>query len=168
MGPFEEWWTKFLARVPHDYQGERISFFTPRQIGEYRNSGPPAMAYEIGDDRFETNTGARMGPRAAAQGKGDPLFIAATTINIHVLGNDPDDTHELRRMAIAALWDIGHQSYRLAGGTWNTGDVQSNGFAYVLGLTLDIPITRDPEAIVVVTGFEPNDASIQKLGDNAP
>lgn len=164
MGPFDEWLTKVKARMGPSFGGQKILYFDfgAQQLAMYLNSRPPAIAFELGDDRFTTDTGARRGANSV---EADPLYIADTTVTVHVLGQDADETHELRRAMIAALWDIGHQSYRLSVGTWNTGNVQSNGTAYLFPVMLRIPITRDPEGKAVITDFTPNDFDIQQPGD---
>lgn len=166
--PFAEWWEKIQARLGNSFEGEALLYFSDNQLGEHKASRPPSIAYELGADDYTSNgTGARRGPNARPIA--DTLYINETQLVFHVWGKDPDQTHEMRRALIAALWDIGHQSYRPSNGTWNTREVDGLGSTYVFSVTLRIPITRDPETTAVITGFDQSDYGIQPLatGDDS-
>jgi hypothetical protein len=161
IGPFADWWSRLQERLGDSFQGDALLYFADDQIGRYKNSRPPAVAFELGTDGYTNDTGARRGP---ADLSGDPLFNVETQILFHVWGKNPDYTHEMRRALIAALHDTRHGSYRLAGGTWKSGEVPANGSVYVFAVQLKIPITRDLEGKAVITGFTPNDISISHPG----
>ncbi len=166
-GPFATWWSLIQARLGTSYRGDELHYFSDNQRGQFHSDRPPAILYELVEDDFGTDTGSRRGPGSA---QADPLWNANTAINFHVFGKDPDDVHELRRALIAAIHDVGvgAGSYRLRGGTWDTGKVTSNGSAYVLHAALKIPITRDLEAKRVITQFDLDDYGLQQPGDNTP
>lgn len=164
-GPFADWWARIQARLGQTFAGDPLKYFADHEGGSYKNSRPPAIWFELGDDTYGTEgMGSRRGPASTLP---DTLFLADTTILFHVWGKHPDHTHELRRALIDAIHVVGGGggSYRLRGGTWNTGGVQSNGSDYVLTAVLKIPITRNPEARVSPIYLQ-DDYGIVKPGDD--
>ncbi len=167
VGPFNAWWQRIQARLGKNFAGDEVKYFGDHEGGPFKNSRPPAIRFELGDDTYGTDgMGSRRGPASTLP---DTLLLSETTIIFHVWGKHPDHTHALRRALIAAIHVVatGGGSYRLRGGTWKTDEVKANGSAYLLAAALKIPITRDPE-----TRVSPNylldDYGFKHPGDDTP
>ncbi len=86
------------------------------------------------------------------------LVTARMNIEVHFWAlrwDGPEGMHELRSRWIRANHDLLHGSYGIpgSGGQWLPGNLSAHGFAYLLRMWWDIPVTR--AAVDSVSGVNP-------------
>lgn len=160
MGTFANILASIKTAIPVELAGGAINIYAPEQKEQFGSSSPPAIAMELVEDVY---AGTRQGGKSADQVSS--LATAETTVRFHCWGKSIDDTHELRRMLIAALHKVAHGSYRLSSGAWSTDGVTRKGAVYNFTVALQIPITRDRNDGYVVTQIEEFEPVSQEIQD---
>lgn len=105
------------------------------------NQAPPRIVFVPERELI----GAPRGRGGDQIGQPSPLWTRRVAIKAHVWGKSQDLTEVLANHLVAAMHELLHGSYQLAGAEWLGGKVSDHGFVYVLDWSLEVPFTREPD-----------------------